>query len=171
MGGLTQSTRGRALRLGSSALAANDGDRRWEPQASLSRTWEYTVLLDEAEVFPERRSLNDPKPSALVPVFLRVLVYRDGTIIATSDRVGKFDDAFKSRMQLALHYEKLDRGQRRQARRNFLNHLKSLGAGAIDYDDVGCYDTELAEYVIKGREIRNSITAARKLAQCKGKKI
>ncbi|RYO77564.1 hypothetical protein DL766_005035 [Monosporascus sp. MC13-8B] len=60
-------------------------------------------------------------------------------------------------------------GQRRQAWRNFLNHLKSLGAGDNDHD-VERYVSGLAEYAISGREIRNSITTARKLAQFKGKK-
>ncbi|RYP12225.1 hypothetical protein DL767_011430 [Monosporascus sp. MG133] len=135
---------------------------------SLSGIWDRTVLLDEAEAFLERRSLNDLKPNALFSVFLRVLVYHDGILIVTSNRAGTFDDAFKSRMQLALDSKKLDRRQQRQVWRNFLNHLLSLRAGDIDYDDVECYVSELAEYAINGREIRNSIATALKLAQFKG---
>ncbi|RYP92875.1 hypothetical protein DL770_001046 [Monosporascus sp. CRB-9-2] len=92
------------------------------------------------EVILEQRSLNDLKPDALFSVFLPVPVYRDGILVAASNRAGTFADAFKARMQLVLHYEKLDRGQRTQ-----------------------CYVSELAEYAINGREIRNSITTTRKL--------
>jgi hypothetical protein len=34
----------------------------------------------------------------------------------------------------------------------------------IDFDDVGCYLTELANCELNGREIRNAITATRQLA-------
>ena len=63
--------------------------------------WECVVLLDEADVFLEARTQNDLVRNALVSVFLRVLEYYDGILILTSNRVGIFDEAFKSRMQLA----------------------------------------------------------------------
>jgi hypothetical protein len=91
------------------------------------------VLLDEADVFLEQRTLQDLQRNALVSgndnrnyssspytrtnpglVFLRVLEYYDGAnlrhanashaliflqgiLILTSNRVGTFDEAFKSR--------------------------------------------------------------------------
>ncbi|RYP64308.1 hypothetical protein DL769_006723 [Monosporascus sp. CRB-8-3] len=124
-------------------------DKYLQSVLSLSRTWDCTALLDEAECSPTTAGSSSRRRTAW----------------------GTFDDAFKSRMQLALHYEKLDRRQRRQVLGNFQNHLKSLGGGDIDYDDVECYVSELAEYAINGREIRNSITTARKLAQFKGEKM
>ncbi|TGO36450.1 hypothetical protein BHYA_0124g00110 [Botrytis hyacinthi] len=69
----------------------------------LGKAWSCVVLLDEADVFLEERSMSDIKRNALVSIFLRALEYHDGIIILTSNRVGTFDEAFKSRIQLALH--------------------------------------------------------------------
>lgn len=42
-------------------------------------------------------------------VFLRVLEYYSGILILTTNRVGEFDEAFKSRIHMSLYYPKLDR--------------------------------------------------------------
>jgi SpoVK/Ycf46/Vps4 family AAA+-type ATPase len=69
--------------------------------------WECVVLLDEADVFLEERSPADLQRHALVSVFLRVLEYYQGILILMTNRVGTFDEAFKSRVQLALYYPQL----------------------------------------------------------------
>ncbi|KAI3331596.1 P-loop containing nucleoside triphosphate hydrolase protein [Xylariaceae sp. AK1471] len=158
----------------------------------LGKSWGCVVLLDEADVFLEQRTLTDLERNALVSVFLRVLEYYEGILILTSNRVGTFDEAFKSRIQLSLHYENLTRGQRSKIWRNFLNRLKDLdddGAGAlprtnsglrhrkpvdptgIDFEDVECYLSDLAEFEMNGRQIRNVITTARQLAKFKGERM
>jgi SpoVK/Ycf46/Vps4 family AAA+-type ATPase len=78
----------------------------------LSKTWGCVVLLDEADVFLEERSLRNLERNAIVSVFLRMLEYHEGIVVLTSNRVGTFDEALKSRVQLALHYENLTRSQR-----------------------------------------------------------
>jgi ATPase family associated with various cellular activities (AAA) len=60
--------------------------------------WGCIVLLDEADVFLEERQTTDLAWNALVSVFLRVIEYYDGILILTSNRVGTFDEAFKSRV-------------------------------------------------------------------------
>ena len=57
---------------------------------------------------------------------MRTLEYYDGILILTSNRVGTFDEAFKSRIQLSLRYKRLQRHQRKQIWLNFMSHL---GAG------------------------------------------
>jgi len=132
----------------------------------LGKIWDCVVLLDEAEVFLEQRTLQDLKRNALVSVFLRALEYYEGILILTTNRVGTFDEAFKSRIQLALRYEKLRDGQRKQIWRNFLDRLRSLGeAENIDFNDVELHLDELAAHPMNGREIRNSITTGRQLAK------
>jgi SpoVK/Ycf46/Vps4 family AAA+-type ATPase len=155
----------------------------------LSKSWGCVVLLDEADVFLEQRSLTDLERNALVSVFLRVLEYYEGILILTSNRVGTFDEAFKSRIQLALHYENLDRSQRQKIWTNFLRRLKDMNSTNnetetqtssasekktqkldpidIDFDDIGCYMSELADIEMNGRQIRNAITTARQLAKFK----
>ncbi|KAF5233900.1 hypothetical protein FANTH_12407 [Fusarium anthophilum] len=149
-----------------------DVEKYLESVFHLGKVWDCVVLLDEAEVFLEQRTLQDLKRNALVSVFLRALEYYEGILILTTNRVGTFDEAFKSRIQLALRYEKLKDYQRLQIWKNFLVRLKSLGEEeSIDFDDIELYLEELAKYPMNGRQIRNSITTGRQLAKYKRKKM
>lgn len=136
----------------------------------LGKIWDCVVLLDEADVFLEQRTLNDLSRNALVSVFLRALEYYDGILVLTSNRVGTFDEAFKSRIQLALHYEALNQSQRHQIWENFTQHLDGMNDD-IDAVDITAHITELAQYEMNGRQIRNAVTTARQLALFKGKKM
>ncbi|CZR49362.1 uncharacterized protein FPRO_08897 [Fusarium proliferatum ET1] len=133
------------------------------------------VLLDEADVFLEQRSLVNLERNALVSVFLRVLEYYDGILILTSNRVGIFDEAFKSRIQLNLRYKNLDRGQRLQIWKNFFTRLRRLEEEAsanqsgLSYgakvDEMLDKLDELADANLNGRQIRNAVSTARQLAR------
>ncbi|KAI0465622.1 hypothetical protein F4859DRAFT_500237 [Xylaria cf. heliscus] len=131
----------------------------------IGKTWGCVVLLDEADVFLEQRSLEDLQRNALVSVFLRVLEYYDGILILTSNRVGTFDEAFKSRIQLALHYKSLSEHQRTQIWRNFITRLEEINEEGIDFTDLKDHIEELAKHKLNGREIRNVITTARQYAR------
>ncbi|KAI0163736.1 hypothetical protein BJ166DRAFT_465584 [Pestalotiopsis sp. NC0098] len=134
----------------------------------LGKTWDCVVLLDEAEVFLEQRTLNDLERNALVSVFLRTLEYYDGILILTTNRVGTFDEAFKSRISLALRYDKLNEDQRKQIWWNFLRRLEDLGEQeSVNLDDLKSHVDELASYPMNGRQIRNSISTGRQLAKYK----
>nr|RBQ95649.1 hypothetical protein FVER53263_12415 [Fusarium verticillioides] len=164
-----------------------DVEKYLESVLHLGKSWGCVVLLDEAEVFLEQRRLTDLERNALVSVFLRVLEYYEGILILTSNRVGTFDEAFKSRIQLSLHYENLTESQRRRVWKNFINRLESLSTSDpadssktstaandpidIDFEDIDCYLPELAKHEMNGRQIRNAITTARQLAQFKGEKM
>ncbi|GKZ25936.1 hypothetical protein AbraIFM66951_002454 [Aspergillus brasiliensis] len=142
-----------------------------ESALHLGKIWDCIVLLDEADVFLQERTLSDLQRNALVTVFLRILEYYDGILILTSNRVGTFDEAFKSRIQISLHYPNLTRSQRFKIWRNLINRLKRLQDPDIDFDDVECYIGELADQEMNGREIRNAITTSRQLAKFKGKSM
>lgn len=156
----------------------------------LGKTWGCVVLIDEAEVFLEQRSLDNLERNALVSVFLRVLEYYEGILVLTTNRVGTFDEAFKSRILLSLHYEKLTKGQRRKIWRGFVNHLKDTNGSSnekqirgehdgsssanlpdIDYQEILDSLDELANHELNGRQIRNIITTARQLAKFRGKTL
>lgn len=70
----------------------------------LDKRWDCVVLLDEADVFLEQRSLMNLERNAFVSVLLRVLEYYDDKLILTSSRVGTFDEAFKLRIQPGPRY-------------------------------------------------------------------
>lgn len=156
----------------------------------LSKNWGCVVLLDEADVFLEQRTLTDLERNALVSVFLRVLEYYEGILVLTSNRVGTFDEAFKSRIQLSLHYENLDKAQRKRIWKNFLGRLREMDESppkmvlepgtrlskeaepiAIDFEEIDDYISDLAEIDMNGRQIRNAITTARQLAKFRNEKM
>jgi hypothetical protein len=82
------------------------------------------LLLDEADVFLEERTLSDLDRNRLDSVFLRTIEYYEGVLSLTSNRVGTFDEAFKSRIQLALHYRPLDQPSRHRIWQNFVGRMR-----------------------------------------------
>ncbi|OJZ81262.1 hypothetical protein ASPFODRAFT_52314 [Aspergillus luchuensis CBS 106.47] len=148
-----------------------DVEKYLETVLRLGRTWGCVVLLDEADIFLEERTLSDLDRNALVSVFLRVLEYYNGILILTSNRVGHFDEAFRSRIQLALHYESLSREQRHQIWSNFIKHLHNSDSCKMDFDDLVLHINDLSMYEMNGRQIRNAITTSRQLAEFKKKDL
>ncbi|KAI0855309.1 ATPase [Xylaria cubensis] len=163
---------------------AEEVEKYLEVVLLLGKTWGCVVLLDEADVFLEQRSLSNLERNALVSVFLRVLEYYDGILILTSNRVGTFDEAFRSRIQLTLRYENLNQDQRHKIWENFFRRLKTLESSKMavassplptrsksgygfDFNDIRAHISELAERNLNGREIRNAISTARQLAMYK----
>ncbi|KAF8859308.1 hypothetical protein BDZ45DRAFT_742549 [Acephala macrosclerotiorum] len=144
----------------------------------IGKIWDCVVLLDEADVFLEERTMAD------MHLFLRVLEYYDGILILTSNRVGTFDESFKSRIQLALHYPCLTEPERRKIWRNFIRMLsKSANSGSehslpstysanprptltlvVNVEDREDHLEDLAKHSLNGRQIRNAVTTAKKLA-------
>ncbi|EPE06110.1 aaa family atpase [Ophiostoma piceae UAMH 11346] len=98
-------------------------------------------------------------------VFLRMLEYNDAIVILTSNRVGDFDEAFKSRIQLAIRYNDLDEWQREKIWHNFFEHIGEVSPEEIDLIELKACIPELKKHKINGRQIRNVVTTARQLAQ------
>lgn len=103
-------------------------------------------------------------------VFLRVLEYYDGILVLTTNRVGTFDEAFKSRIQLALRYPNLDEEQRQEIWRNFFYMLRRTKE-RVDFDDLEMNIEKLAAVEINGRQIRNAVTTARHLAKFRKERL
>ena len=97
-----------------------------------------------------------------VPYFLKT-DHRKGILILTSNRVGTFDEAFKSRIQLALHYRSLDPPKRHQIWSNFITRLEKLNENA-NFVEIRSQVDKLATYPMNGRQIRNAFSTARQLA-------
>ncbi|PYH85329.1 hypothetical protein BO82DRAFT_429343 [Aspergillus uvarum CBS 121591] len=62
----------------------------------------------KADVFLSQRE-NNVKHNSLVAVFLRVLEYYQRILFLTTNRVGKIDEAFRSRVHISLYYPPLDK--------------------------------------------------------------
>ncbi|KAG9200065.1 hypothetical protein G6514_007662 [Epicoccum nigrum] len=133
--------------------------------------WDAIVLLDEADVYLEKRSKNDLQRNSIVSVFLRALDYFQGILFLTTNRINQFDEAFKSRIHLSLGYDKLNDAARAQIWGNLFQKLKDdhkHGGPQIGYDyDAKQYVTKSDEVKVlewNGREIRNAFQTAVALA-------
>ncbi|EJT69371.1 hypothetical protein GGTG_12990 [Gaeumannomyces tritici R3-111a-1] len=147
---------------------------------NIGSTWGAVLLLDESDVFLEEREKTDLQRNALVSVFLRALEYYEGILILTSNRVGIFDEAFKSRVQLALHYPPLDYNGRREIWNSLICLLRQQQDGAstglaegesFNIDELRDKLDILAKENLNGRQIRNAITTARQLARFREKPL
>ncbi|KAF4885537.1 hypothetical protein CGCFRS4_v011905 [Colletotrichum fructicola] len=100
----------------------------------LAQAWDCVLLLDEADVFLAERSQDNIARNALVSVFLRVMEYYEGILFLTTNKVGSFDEAFKSRMSLALYYPPLDREQTEKIWEVQIRRTEKLSADAAPDD-------------------------------------
>ncbi|KAK3722755.1 hypothetical protein LTR37_002327 [Vermiconidia calcicola] len=140
-------------------------DERLSRILDMASTWKAVLLIDEADIFLERRSLHDLERNSLVSIFLRVLEYYEGILFLTSNRVNTFDDAFKSRIHVPLKYNGLTVSSRKQIWKNFLDKVDSK----VDIDEQG-YES-LAQADINGRQIKNVVRTAKSLAQFNNRKL
>lgn len=164
----------------------------------LAQAWDCVLLLDEADVFLAQRTSSDLERNALVSgkrpalfqrhlrlrftVFLRILEYYEGLLFLTTNRVGAMDEAFKSRVHMALYYPSLDlektlaiwRSQIRRAR----ERLGELEIGEKNENDIISFAVTHFQDLWNltgegpgwnGRQIRNAFQSALALARHRSK--
>jgi hypothetical protein len=135
------------------------------------------LLVDEADIFMEARSLHELKRNAMVGVFLRVLEYQQQIMFLSTNRLNTFDEAFRSRISVAIQYRDLDESARRTVWENFLKvaDVKILSHIPDDEAPVAYGTTEqldrLASKTLNGREIKNTMRTAQALANSSGKRL
>ncbi|RTE82546.1 hypothetical protein BHE90_002856 [Fusarium euwallaceae] len=117
----------------------------------IAESWNAIVLLDECDVFLRERSSNELTHNEIVAVFLRELEYYRGLLVMTSNSDKPIDPAFKSRIDLTLHYPELDKATREQIWRRF-----ATKAGSRNALDDSSYE-RLSRLPMNGREIRNAV--------------
>ncbi|KAG2115511.1 P-loop containing nucleoside triphosphate hydrolase protein [Suillus clintonianus] len=149
----------------------------------LATTWDAVVLIDEADVFLEQRSLHELERNALVSVALRVLEYHRGVLFLTTNRIQAFDEAFLSRFSIAVKYPELDADARLTIWRKFFELAGCELWGGSGQPGEGCLDefvklegqepqcyvsladlNELAAKPFNGRTIKNLVRTAQALA-------
>jgi len=149
---------------------AESVEKYMESVLLIGTIWECVVLLDEADVFLEERQVTDLARNALVSIFLRVLEYYDGILILTTNRVGTFDEAFKSRIQLVVHYPALNEEGRYEIWLNFINVLKEKNVD-MDFEELSRKARVLARFSFNGRQIRNNLWTAAQVAKYKDEQL
>lgn len=133
-------------------------------------SWGAILLLDEADVFLEKRSMHEIQRNALVSIFLRLLEYFQGILFLTTNRVETFDDAFQSRIHIALRYDPLDPKARKAVFKMFVERARiQQKSDKMPFSDED-YNT-LARYDLNGRQIKNTVVRAQALAVHKGEPL
>jgi SpoVK/Ycf46/Vps4 family AAA+-type ATPase len=142
----------------------------------LGQRYGALLLLDEADVYLERRRSKDITRNGLVSTFLRALEYYRGVLFLTTNRVQAFDSAFLSRIHVALHYKNLRDEDRERIWANKIERLERESRGTIristaarglllsspDSNDGG---ERLHSLKWNGREIRNALQTMLALAE------
>ncbi|KAF8186775.1 P-loop containing nucleoside triphosphate hydrolase protein, partial [Pholiota molesta] len=154
--------------IGGGDLGTNAGalDMALERIFNVATAWKAIVLIDEADVFLERRSLHDLERNAMVAVFLRHVEYYRGILFLTTNRVKAFDEAFLSRIHVALHFGDLTQDSKEQVWTAFIKKMGSSASG-ITEEQI----RDLAKRGINGRQIKNAARTAHSLALGKGEKV
>ncbi len=134
----------------------------------IASAWDAVLLLDEADIFLEARDDKDILRNAMVGVFLRLLEYYPGVMFLTTNRVKNIDDAFFSRISLALNYEDGGVEMRKQIWVNLLGEAKT-GLNNLVIDEMA---QVLAEnFAMNGRQIKNTLRNSLILAASKNTKL
>ncbi|MCJ1385115.1 hypothetical protein MMC17_008234 [Xylographa soralifera] len=157
-----------------SGVSVKEVEQKLEGYFDLPRKWGCVLLLDEADVFLSERIKGDIKQNSLVLVFLRALEYYSGILILTTNRVGEFDEAIKSRIHCTLYYPPLDEDNTMKIWETNLDRLdygnkKNMSGPPINFDR-----KEIMRFAKKhwkaahpwnGRQIKNAFQTAIALAE------
>lgn len=108
------------MAAGDLGLDPRSVENKLQDVMSMCSRWGAILLLDEADIFLEERSLHELERNKLVSIFLRVLEYYEGIMFLTTNRVQTFDAAFQSRIHISLEYPELDKKSRKAIWVNFL---------------------------------------------------
>jgi len=150
-----------SVSMGELGVTTTDLEARLQQILEVAAIWKATILLDEADIFLEKRSQHDIIRNAMVGIFLRLLEYHQGVLFLTTNRLTAIDDAFQSRISVAIKYKELNESARAQIWRNFLvtRELAHLNV------------KQFAQYQMNGRQIRNTLRLAQVLAQSEGTQL
>ncbi|KAK8054840.1 hypothetical protein PG993_000067 [Apiospora rasikravindrae] len=118
--------------------------------------WNAVMLLDEADVFLAKRTIEGLERNELVSIFLRKLEHYQGVLFLTTNRMDSIDAAFQSRIDLMLPFDPLTEPARAEVWRNFVETNGGSDRFGIAPDDLA----QLAAMNLNGREIKNLVKTA-----------
>ena len=163
-----------SLSSGDLGTTASKLESQLDKYLRLGERWGAIVLIDEADIYLEKRDLTDIRRNSLVAgnyhiriqnkekltlhlVLLRALEYYQGILFLTTNRVGVFDEAFISRIHVPLYFKALNNGDRKKIWLNNFTRLQRETDIEVP-DSVITYitsDEKLLSLEWNGREIRN----------------
>ena len=102
-----------------------------------------------------------------IPSSLRHIEYYCGILLLTTNRLSAFDEAFLSRVHVAIHFPEFSEQSRQQVWAAFINKLGTNCSEDMNESQIW----ELAKRHTNGRQIRNAVRTAQSLAAAGGQKV
>lgn len=131
----------------------------------IAAAWRAVLLLDEADVYLERRTSDAGETrNAMTGIFLRLLEYYRGVLFLTTNRIDTFDEAFLSRISMFLPYPPLSTQHKEQIWKSLLQKARIRDVSSEQLSEFSALD-------YNGREIRNVIHVTQSWAHSKGKPL
>jgi hypothetical protein len=143
-----------SITVGELGVNPKDLETKLNDILEIAYAWDAIILLDEADIFMEKRSANDITRNAMVSIFLRLLERYQGIMFLTTNRLDEFDPAFKSRISISIEYKNMTPETRAKIWVNLLNASEIL----LNLEEIN----SLSEYDLNGRQIKSCI----RMAQC-----
>ena len=134
-----------------------DLESRLKNILDMASNWNAVLLIDEVDIFLEKRDKSDINRNTLVGIFLKLLEYYDGILFLTTNRVDCIDAAFVSRISLSIRFPDLDAN----ARKIVWDNLLGLVSNKVNDIDT----SKLANTVLNGRDIKHVVRLANIVAQ------
>jgi SpoVK/Ycf46/Vps4 family AAA+-type ATPase len=156
------------ISLSEVGTSVNELEKNMRTVLYLGKTWGSVILLDDSDILLEERTLSDLARNAMVATLIRLLDELDGIVILTSNRVGTFDDALRSRIHLAVHFESMDKYRRSRIWLKFITQAVEHGAAQYNLNE---WVDILAEIALNGRQISNIFASAQSLASYQRKPL
>ncbi len=97
---------------------------------------------------------------------LRHIEYYRGILFLTTNRITTFDEAFLSRIHVALHFNELTAPTKVQIWHSFIKKA-GIADGAVSEDLI----EKLAQRDVNGRQIKNACRTATSLARSRGQEL
>ncbi|KAG8526824.1 uncharacterized protein KY384_008253 [Bacidia gigantensis] len=153
---------------------ASEVETNLEKNFQLAHKWGCVLLLDEADIFLQKRDKTDMKRNSVVSVFLRTMEYYSGILFLTTNRVGIFDQAFRSRIHISLYYPGLQKEATLQiwkmhlvrTQRSKNEHFKIRTKEILKFAKTHYIELKKANAGSwNGRQIRNAVQTAIALAE------
>ena len=138
-----------SVSVGELGTEPNELEKNLGEILEIANVWDAVLLIDEADIFLEKRTKQDMQRNAIISVFLRMLEYYQGVLFLTTNRIEEFDPAFFSRISMSISYPELTVDDRFKVWSNLLK----IADISLSEDDI----RRLSKNNINGREIKNAI--------------
>jgi hypothetical protein len=145
-----------SITVGELGTTVDSLEHKLQQILEIATSWNSVILIDEADIFLEKRTDNDIQRNAMVGIFLRLLERHQGVMFLTTNRASSLDEAFRSRISIIIPYKELDNMSRILIWDNLLKASNTI----LKPDEI----VQLSQYKINGRQIKNTIRMAQSLA-------